>query len=107
VLPILHGRTRQEHIHRYGRALAGFYDSILESLPARGEEFHRLEAAIMREVLRRMKAAGIPAGLPLHDSVLTAEPGAVAGFMREESERVLKRPLPVKIQPAGPELLPL
>ena len=50
---------------------------------------------------------GIPAGLPLHDSVLTAEPGAVAGFMREESERVLKRPLPVKIQPAGPELLPL
>ncbi len=107
LLAILHGRTRQEHVHEYGWRSAGFYDAILSTLAARGDELTRLESDILRGVLRRMKAAGIPAGLPLHDSILTTEPGAVAGFMAEESERVLRVPLPVKITPAGPERLPL
>lgn len=107
VLPILHGRTRAEHVHRYGSRLAGFYDAILSTLAARGDELLVLESDILRGVLRRMKAAGIPPGLPLHDSMLTTEPGTVAGFMAEESERVLHRTLPVRISPAGPELLPL
>jgi len=104
VLPILHGRTRAEHVHRYGWGSDRFYDGIVGSLSAPGERLHELEADIMRGVLRRMKAAGMPAGLPLHDSILTAEPGAVADFMREESERVLRRPLPFRISPAGPAL---
>jgi len=107
VLPILHGRTRQEHVHRFGRRLAGFYDTVLSTFAARGDELFALESDILRGVLRRMKAAGIPPGLPLHDSLLTTEPGTVAGFMAEESERVLHRPLPVRVSSAGPELLPL
>ena len=104
---ILHGRTRQEHVHLFGWWSTGFYDAILSTLAARGDELHALESDILRGVLRRMKAAGIPPGLPLHDSLLTTEPGAVAVFMTEESERVLGRPLPLRISPAGPELLPL
>lgn len=107
MLPILHGRTRQEHVHLFGRRSTGFYDTALSTFAARGDELFILESDILRGVLRRMKAAGIPPGLPLHDSLLTTEPGTVAGFMAEESERVLHRPLPVRISPAGPELLPL
>lgn len=104
VLPILHGRTRGEHVHLYGRYLAPLYDNVRAVLPIPGEDLQRIEADILRAILRRMRAAGIPAGLPLHDSILTAFPVPVAGFMREESERKLGHPLPVKITPAGPGL---
>lgn len=107
VLPILHGRSRAEHVHRFGRRSAGFYDAVLGTLQARGNELFRLEGDILRGVLRRMRAAGLPPGLPLHDSLLSTEPGIVAGFMEAESERVLGVPLPVRMSPAGPELLPL
>jgi len=107
VLPILYGRTRGEHKNRFGRDSLGFYDAILGMLHAPGDKLHMLESDILRGVLRKMAAAGIPPGLPLHDSVLTTEPGAVAAFMTEESERVLGRPLHLRISPAGPELLPL
>lgn len=101
VLPILHGRTRGEHIYRYGRALAPVYDTIRAELPTPGERLMELEAEILRAVLARMRADGIPAGLPLHDSLLTAFPVPVQTFMLEESERVLGRPLPVKVALAG------
>lgn len=104
---MLHGRDRGEHKNRFGRDSLGFYDAILGMLHAPGDKLHMLESDILRGVLRKMAAAGIPPGLPLHDSVLTTEPGAVAAFMTEESERVLGRPLPLRISPAGPELLPL
>lgn len=108
VLPILYGRTRAEHVNRYGWRLAGFYDAVSQELKAREHELKELEVSILRGVLRRMKAAGMPRpGLPVHDSVLTTEPGAVAVFMTEESERVLGRPLPLRISPAGPEKLAL
>ena len=107
VLPILHGRSRQEHIHRFGNRAAGLYDAILEALHAPGNRLFELESDILRGVLRRMRDAGIPSGLPVHDSILTTEPGTVAGFMEAESARVLGgEPLPVKVTPAGPERLP-
>jgi hypothetical protein len=107
LLPIIYGRTRAEHVFQYGRRSAGFYDAIRPTITASEEELQKREADILRGILRRMKAAGIPPGLPLHDSVLTTEPGAVAVFMAEESERVLGRSLPLRISPAGPERLPL
>lgn len=108
VLPILHGRTRAHHVYLHGPRFAGIYDTILRTLHAPGDELHRLESEILRGVLRRMAAAGMPRpGLPVHDSVLTTEPRAVAVFMREESERVLGRPLQFHVSQAGPGLLPL
>lgn len=108
VLPILYGRTRAEHVFRYGRIFAGFYDAIrsIQGTVSEGE-LQRLESDILRGVLRRMKTAGLPSGLPVHDSILTTEPGRVYGFMLEESERVLGVPLPVRITPAGPVSLAL
>jgi len=109
VTAIMHGRTRAQHVFQYGPEAVAFYDAIRGSLKTTGgrDKLFLLEGEILRGVLRRMQAAGIPSGLPVHDSLVTTEPGAVAGFMEAESERVLGVPLPVRITPAGPESLAL
>ncbi len=114
LLPILYGRSREYHVLVHAvrhnsltvRDAELFYDLVKPLTPDDMDRLLELEAGIMRRVLRRMKAAGMPPGLPVFDSVITPHPGEVERFMLEESEAVLNFSLPVRVSTVRPGLFP-
>lgn len=105
--PVFSGQGRASFIRQYADLVidpGGLFDTLREVFPRElrisANEIMRLEALIMADILTGMNRAGIPAGLPLHDSILTPYPEEVRAIMEASSLDITGHILPVKIADA-------
>lgn len=103
ITPVMYGSHKGQFCKVNGSVIANpgeLYDWIRRTLPQNPQpvKVMRMESRILLDVLARMKEAGIPPGLSIHDSVFTEYPEIVKPLMLEISEQITGHPQPVTVK---------